>query len=71
MRNIYDEESVNGTVSDGYTELDNKFGLCDYPLMGIWYHFPFFWQLGRSFLAFHIGGNPLVACKVSCIDRAS
>lgn len=26
MRNIYDEESVNGTVSDGYTELDNKFG---------------------------------------------
>ena len=48
-----------------------KFLLRDYPLMGVRYHFPFFGQLRGAFLAFHVGGNPLVACKVSRIYRAS
>jgi len=48
-----------------------KFLLRDYPLMGVGYHFPFFGQLRGAFLAFHIGGNTLVACKVSRIYRTS
>ena len=48
-----------------------KFLLRDYPLMGVWYHFPFFGQLRGAFLAFHVGCNPLVACKVARIYRAS
>ena len=48
-----------------------KFLLRDYPLMGVWYHFPFFGQLRGVFLAFHVGCNPLVACKVARIYRAS
>jgi hypothetical protein len=48
-----------------------KLLLRDYPLMGVGYHFPFFGQLRGAFLAFHVGGNPLVACKVSRIYRAS
>ena len=48
-----------------------KFLLRDYPLVGVGYHFPFFRQLRGAFLAFHIGGNPLVSCKVSRIYRAS
>ena len=34
-------------------------------------HFPFFGQLRGAFLAFHIGGNPFVAYKISRIYRAS
>ena len=35
------------------------------------HHFPFFGQLRGAFLAFHVGCNPLVACKVARIYRAS
>ena len=40
-----------------------------HPLMSIGYHFPFFGQLRKAFPAFHAGGNPFVACKVSRIYR--
>ncbi len=48
-----------------------KFLLRDYPLVGVGYHFPFFWQLRGAFLAFHTCANPLIAYKVSRIYRAS
>src|SRR5699024_11569122 len=71
-KNIYKSSLVLWKPTTCNKLLDNiKFLLRDYSLMGIGYHFPFFGQLRGAFLAFHIGGNPFVAYKISRIYRAS
>ena len=69
-KNIFKSSRIFFPPAARHKPLDSiKFLLRDYPLMSIGYHFPFFGQLRKAFPAFHAGGNPFVACKVSRIYR--